>query len=126
MGRKYPDWTEKPKSLTERGYRKYMARQKNVTINGQEFKLQSVSPSWYYEHNDECGTTGSGKRNSGKYMDGMFRNCVISPSAVAIKGLGYFDDLEDIKTAEGLIKEIESFLRERKQPGTGEKTGTAQ
>ena len=59
------NWPERPKSLSERGYRKYMARQKKVTVNGTEFTLQSVSPSWYYETNDECGNTGSGKRKSG-------------------------------------------------------------
>ena len=58
------NWPERPKSLSERGYRKYMARQKKVTVNGTEFTLQSVSPSWYYETNDECGNTGSGKRKS--------------------------------------------------------------
>ena len=55
-----------------------MAKTKKVTVNGQEFELQSVSPSWYYDFNDECGNTGSGKRKSAKYMDGMFKNCVIS------------------------------------------------
>ena len=58
-----------------------MAKQKEVTINGQKFTLQSVSPSWYYDFNDECGNTG-GKRKSAKYMDGMFRNCVIAPAEV--------------------------------------------
>ena len=77
MNRK--NWPQRPKSLSERGYRKYMAKTKKVTVNGQEFELQSVSPSWYYDFNDECGNTGSGKRKSAKYMDGMFKNCVISP-----------------------------------------------
>ena len=90
------NWPERPKSLSERGYRKYMARQKKVTVNGTEFTLQSVSPSWYYETNDECGNTGSGKRKSAEYMDSM----------------AYFDEKDDLKTPEGLIKAIENFLRE--------------
>lgn len=104
------NWPKKPKSLSERGYRKYMAKQKEVTINGTKFQLQSVSPSWYYEFNDECGNTG-GRRKSAKYMDGMFKNCVISPPEVKAQGLEYFDEKEDLDSAEKLIKAIEQFLR---------------
>jgi hypothetical protein len=89
-----------------------MARQKDVTVNGQKFKLQSVSPSWYYDLNDSCGNTGGGKHNSTKYMDEMFRNVVVQPAEVSGGGMGYFDDKDDLKTPELLIKEIESFLRE--------------
>ena len=53
-----------------------MAKTKEITIGEQKFTLQSVSPSWYYDFNDECGNTGNGKRKSAKYMDGMFKNCV--------------------------------------------------
>ena len=74
--------------------------------------LQSVSPSWYYELNDKVGNTGSGKRDSVKYMDTMFRNCVVSPAEITAGGMSYFDEREDLKTPEALIKEIESFLRE--------------
>lgn len=88
-----------------------MAKTKDVTINGQKFTLQSVSPSWYYNINDECGNTGSGKRKSVKYMDEMFRNCVISPPEVKADGMTYFDEKEDLSTAEKLIGEIETFLR---------------
>lgn len=34
-----------------------MAKQKKVTVNGTEYTLQSVSPTWYYDTNDECGNT---------------------------------------------------------------------
>lgn len=88
-----------------------MAKTKTVTIKGKEFTLQSVSPSWYYDFNDECGNTGGGKRKSTKYMDGMFKNCVISPPEVKADGMKYFDEQEDLSTAEKLIAEIESFLR---------------
>ena len=87
-----------------------MTKQKEVTINGQKFTLQSVSPSWYYDFNDECGNTG-GKRKSAKYMDGMFRNCVIAPAEVKSEGMAYFDEKEDVKTPEKLIKAIEQFRR---------------
>ena len=88
-----------------------MAKQKKVTVNGTEYTLQSVSPTWYYDTNDECGNTGSGKRKSAKYMDGMFKNCVVAPAEVKAKGMEYFDDNEDLKTAEKLIAAIEQFLR---------------
>ena len=88
-----------------------MAKTKDVTINGQKFTLQSVSPTWYYNFNDECGNTGGGKRKSVKYMDGMFRNCVGSPPEVKADGMAYFDEQEDLSTAEKLIAEIETFLR---------------
>ena len=47
------NWPKRPKSLSERGYRKHMAKQKKVTVNGTEYTLQSVSPTWYYDTNDE-------------------------------------------------------------------------
>ena len=89
----------------------HMAKTKEITIGEQKFTLQSVSPSWYYDFNDECGNTGSGKRKSAKYMDGMFKNCVVAPAEVKAKGMEYFDDNEDLKTAEKLIAAIEQFLR---------------
>lgn len=48
---------------------------------------------------------------SAKYMDGMFKNCVVAPAEVKAKGMEYFDDNEDLKTAEKLIAAIEQFLR---------------
>lgn len=106
-----PHWPNRPKSLTERGYRKYMAKQKKVIVNGQEFTLQSVSPTWYFGVNDECGMTG-GKKDTSKYLDTMFKNCVVSPAEVRNDGMVYFDEKEDVKTPEKLIKAIEQFLRE--------------
>lgn len=104
-------WLNRPKSLTERGYRKYMAKQKKVTVEGQEFTLQSVSPTWYFGVNDECGMTG-GKRDTAKYLDTMIKNVVIAPAEVGKDGMAYFDEKEDVKTPEKLIKAIEQFLRE--------------
>lgn len=109
---KHKNWPERPKSLSERGYRNYMARTKEIVIGEQKFTLQSVSPSWYYDFNDECGNTGGGKRKSSKYMDGMFKNCVVSPAEVKAEGMAYFDENEDLRTPEKLIAAIEQFLRE--------------
>ena len=87
-----------------------MAKQKKVTVNGQEFTLQSVSPTWYFGVNDDCGMTG-GKRNTVKYLDMMFKNTVVTPAEVRNDGMSYFDVRDDVRTPELLIKEIESFLR---------------
>lgn len=89
-----------------------MAKTKEVTINGTEFKLQSVSPTWYIDLSDEMGMT-RGKPKSSKFMDKLFKNVVISPKEVQNEGMEYFDKTEDLATAEGLLKEIESFLRGR-------------
>ena len=107
----HSNWPKRPKSLSERGYRKYMAKQKKVTVEGQEFTLQSVSPTWYFGVNDDCGMTG-GKRDTTKYLDTMFKNVVISPPEVKSDGMAFFDEHEDVKTPEKLIKAIEQFLRE--------------
>lgn len=89
-----------------------MARQKKVTVNGMEFTLQSVSPRWYFDLNDRCRMTGGGSKKTAEYMDELFKNVVIEPKEVNTMGLDYFEEAEDIKTAESLIGEIESFLRE--------------
>ena len=91
-----------------------MARTSKVKINGQEFALQSVSPSWYFGLSDEC-KMGSDKRDTTKYMDLLFKNVVTAPAELSKGGMEYFDDREDIETAEKLVTEIESFLR----PGKG-------
>lgn len=106
-------WPDRPKGLSERSYRKYMARTKNATVNGMDFTLQSVSPRFYFELNDSSGMTGN-KKNTAEYIDGLFKNVVIEPKEVSTKGLGYFEEKDDIDTAEKLLREVESFLRERK------------
>jgi len=90
-----------------------MAKQLKVTVNGMEFTLQSVSPSWYMDTNDRHGMTG-GKKQSAKYMDEMFKNCVIAPADVAARGMAHFDETEDLQTAVELLGEIEQFLYKRK------------
>ena len=88
-----------------------MSKTKKVTIGEQEFTIQRVSPTWYFQTNDECGMTG-GKRDTTKYLDTIFKNCVISPPEIKSEGMAYFDGKEDVKTPEKLIKAIEQFLRE--------------
>lgn len=89
-----------------------MARQKKVTINGQEYTLQSVSPTWYYDINDKYGMTGSGRKKTIKYMDELFKNCVIAPVDITNQGVEYFEQVDDFKSMEELVAEIESFLRD--------------
>lgn len=89
-----------------------MSRQTKVTVNNQEFTLQSVSPTWYFGVNDDCGMTGTGKRDTTKYIDTMLKNVVIAPPEVKSQGIAYFDENDDVKTPEKLIKAIEQFLRE--------------
>jgi uncharacterized glyoxalase superfamily metalloenzyme YdcJ len=104
-------WLEKPKSLTEKGYRRLMARTKTVKIHDVEYKLQSVSPSWYYDNIKRCGGLGD-NRDYKKHMDELFRNCVVTPTEVAAQGMAYFDAKDDIKTPSALLREIETFLLE--------------
>ena len=94
-------WPDRPKGLTERGYRKYMAKQKEVVVNGNKFMLQSVSPRWYFDLNDRCGMTG-GKRKTAEYIDELFKNVVIDPKEVSTKGFDYFEEAEDILTPESI------------------------
>lgn len=106
-------WPERPKGLSERSYRKYMARKKEVTVNGAKFTLQSMSPQSYMEINDKYGMTG-GKRDTAGYIDTLFKNVVVEPKEVSTAGMDYFNQNDDIDTTEKLLKEIESFLRGRK------------
>ncbi len=96
-----------------------MYRTEKVTVCGQEFELQSVSPRWYYETNRRCGMTSDDK-DMIQYMDTMFKNVVLSPVEVMSKGFSYFDAREDIETPEKLVREIERFLRPGKQQRTSD------
>lgn len=89
-----------------------MAKQKEVVVNGNKFVLQSVSPRWYFDLNDRCGMTG-GKKRTADYIDELFKNVVVDPKEVSTKGFDYFEEMEDISTAEQLLREAESFLRGR-------------
>ena len=81
-----------------------MYRKENITVNGQEFELQSVSPRWYFEVNQRCGMSGDNK-DILRYMDTLFKNVVTCPIEVMRKGFDYFEEREDIETAELLVRE---------------------
>jgi hypothetical protein len=100
-----------------------MARQKNVTVNGVDYTLQSVTFSWYTNLTDLYINPANGRKNTAKYADALIKGCVISPAEVAKGGVKYFDEQEDLATPGELVREIESFLGERNQPSSGKAQG---
>lgn len=93
-----------------------MARTKTVTVNDVEYSLQSVTFSWYSNLTDLYVNPASGRKNTAKYADLLIKGCVTAPAEVAKEGLKYFDEQDDLITPGELVREIESFLAERKQP----------
>ena len=59
-----------------------------------------------------------GRQDILRYMDTLFKNVVTCPVEVMRKGFDYFEEREDIETAELLVREIERFLRPGKQHST--------
>lgn len=102
-----------------------MAKKVTATVNGVEYTLQSVSPTFYYGLSDRCRISGGGQRDSVQYMDELFKNVVIAPRDVATKGMAFFDETDDIATPAALIAEIESFLAGRGKYAGGQKTSEA-
>lgn len=100
-----------------------MARQKNVTVNGVDYTLQSVTFSWYTNLTDLYINPANGRKNTAKYADALIKGCVISPAEVAKGGVKYFDEQEDLATPGELVREIESFLGERNQPSSSKAQG---
>lgn len=127
MKNKQKTWLPKPKTLSEKGYRKFMARTKKIKLECSEetieVTLQSVSPTWYYDVCKRYGLMSGTNKDFIKYMDEMFKNCVIYPGEIRNKGIEYFDERDDIVGAEELNKEISSFLRERTKPKRSDTTG---
>lgn len=102
-----------------------MTRTKTVTVNGVDYQLQSVTFSWYSNLTDLYINPASGRKNTAKYADSLFKGCVTAPAEVANRGIAYFDDMDDISTPSQLVREIENFLAERGEPGKGkEKSAT--
>lgn len=93
-----------------------MARREQVTVNGKEYTLQSVSPSWYLKQSDTYGMSGGGRRDTPGYVNSLLRNVVVEPAGVCNKGLSYFDDIEDLDAVEQLVPVIERFLRGATRP----------
>lgn len=93
-----------------------MAKTKTVTVNDTEFTLQSVTFSWYSNLTDLYINPANGRKNTAKYADALIKGCVTAPKEVAQKGIKFFDELDDLATPGELVREIENFLAERKQP----------
>lgn len=96
-----------------------MARTKTITLNGTEYTLQSVTFSWYSNLTDLYINPANGRKNTAKYADALIRGCVTAPAEVAKGGISYFDNQDDLSTPSELVREIENFLAERKQPAGG-------
>ena len=107
-----------PKSMTERGYRKFMAKSETVEVGGVAYTLQNPSPRWYLQ----CTTRNrdaNGNLDLEDYLDELFKNCVVSPADVRNRGLACFDDAEDLQGALQLRKAMERFLLKPKEKTTG-------
>lgn len=84
-------------------------RQTNVTVNGKEFKLQSIPYRSYLEINDK-NTNKKGMIEKAGYVEDLLKHCVIEPRVT----LESFDD--DYSTGTKLANEIESFLATPDKP----------
>ena len=60
-----------------------MARTKTITINEQEYTLQSVTFSWYANLTDLFVNPANGRKNTAKYADALIKGCVTAPAEVA-------------------------------------------
>ena len=96
-----------------------MARTKEITVNGMNYRLQSVNFSWYANLTDLYVNPAHGRKNTAKYADALIKGCVVKPAEVAKAGLKHFDDQDDLATPGELVREIENFLAERGGPGSG-------
>jgi len=75
---------------------------KTVTVNGQEYKLQSVPPSWYYD-------LVSRAQNSGGRIDIKLLNAELVENVVVDPKIS-IDDFETPGDANKILKEIRNFL----------------
>lgn len=102
-----------------------MARTKVVTVNGVDYKLQSVNFSWYSNLTDLYITPAHGRKNTAKYVNALIQGCVVEPADVAKAGVRYFDEQDDLATPGELVREIENFLAERGEPSGSGTAGKA-
>ena len=96
-----------------------MARTKNITVNGMDITLQSVTFSWYSNLTDLYINPANGRKNTAKYADTLIKGCVTAPAELAKNGIRFFEDQDDLSTPGELVREIESFLAERSKPASG-------
>lgn len=105
--------------MSERGYRKHMAKTKTIDVYGLKVTLQSVSPQAYLQACDRYGI-GTNRKDSEAYTDWLLRNIVVMPREIATEGIAYFSD--DTASLLRLSQEIDRFLvepPERKGAGSG-------
>jgi len=102
-----------------------MARTKTININDVDYTLQSVTFSWYSNLTDLYINPANGRKNTAKYADSLIKGCVTAPAEVAKGGISYFDEMDDLVTPSELVREIENFLAERKQPASRKETSPA-
>lgn len=112
-------WPNRPKSMSERGYRKYMAKTKTIDIYGLKVTLQSVSAQSYLQAIDRYGV-GTNRKDTEGYQDWLLKNIVVMPRELANDGVAYFSD--DLASLLKLVTEIDRFLvdpPQRQSTGSG-------
>ena len=102
-----------------------MARTKEVTVNGVDYKLQSVNFTWYSNLTDLYVNPAHGRKNTAKYADALIKGCVIEPAEVGKHGIKHFDEQDDLVTPGELVREIDNFLAERGELGGGKEASKA-
>lgn len=110
---------ECPPQMSERWFKKFVARTVTEEVLGQSFTLQSITPSEYYRINAKCGMADDSNREIDRYVDLMLRSVVIDPPEIKAEGLKYFDKRDDIETPELLIQVIDRFLKPGTKRGDG-------
>lgn len=88
-------------------------KQKTVTINGKEFKLQTVPFKSYMDIIDK-NTNKNGILNKSGYSETLLKHCVIEPKVT----MDSFDD--DFNTGMKLVQEIETFHNTPDKSGENE------
>jgi hypothetical protein len=77
-------------------------RTKSVKVNGTEYKLQSVSPTWYYDLTTRAQLPG-GRIDINILNSELIENVVVEPRIT-------LDDFETPGEANQMLKEIRKFL----------------
>ena len=85
-----------------------MAKQKKVTINGDEFVLQHPGVRWYISLTDDCKNQFAVLQNE-EYLDKLFENVVVDPQGLSLDSFGP-DKEYPAAIMKDLKEEIETFL----------------
>ena len=108
-----------PPNMSERWFKKLMARQETEEVLRQSFTMQSIPPSEFYRINSICNMADDKGKDLRRYIDMMLKAVVIDPPQIKVMGIKYFDERDDISTPEELIQTIDRFLRPGTIPGNG-------